>query len=128
VVRLFVPLGRVGLLPRSGYTKQRRTLALGRGPVKGALKVAPEVGHAAGITCEQPRDTPRPPLVRNMVELPRRDSASERKFSCSNWSELVAHLASRSGQTFESALIIELLLVGKEAQVKRHSASNESPN
>jgi hypothetical protein len=46
-----VPPGLVGLLPRSGYTEQPRALALGRWLVKGALKVAPEVGRA-GMTPE----------------------------------------------------------------------------
>jgi hypothetical protein len=32
------------------------------GLVKGALKVAPDVGRGDGITREQPKDAPRPPL------------------------------------------------------------------
>ena len=34
--------------------------------------MAPDVGHGAGITHDQPKDAPRPPLTRNMVELVRR--------------------------------------------------------
>jgi hypothetical protein len=30
--------------------------------MKGALKVAPDVGRAVGITHEEPKDTSRPPL------------------------------------------------------------------
>ena len=30
--------------------------------MKGALKVAPDIGHAVGITREEPKDTTRPPL------------------------------------------------------------------
>jgi hypothetical protein len=57
-----VPPGPVGLLPRSGYTEQPRALALGQVVSKSARKAAPDFGHAAGITREQPKDAPRPPL------------------------------------------------------------------
>jgi hypothetical protein len=33
-----------------------------RWSVKGALKVAPDVGRAGGITPEEPKNAPRPPL------------------------------------------------------------------
>ena len=41
-----------GTLPRSGYTKQPRALALGQVVSKSALEVAPDVRRAAGITRE----------------------------------------------------------------------------
>ena len=69
--QVFVAKRRIRLLPRSGYTKQPRALALGQVVSKSALEVAPDVRRAAGITREEPKDMPRPPLLRNMVEQPR---------------------------------------------------------
>jgi hypothetical protein len=54
-------------LPRSGYAEQPRVLTLGQVASKGALKVAPDVRRGGGITREQPKNTPRPPLVRRFV-------------------------------------------------------------
>jgi hypothetical protein len=54
-------------LPRSGYTKQPSALALGQRLVKGALKVAPDVGRVGGIIREEPKEPLRPPLVRRFV-------------------------------------------------------------
>ena len=90
--------------------------------------MAPDVWARVRINNPKPNDAPRTPLVRNMVELPSRYAARERSLSCGEWNKLVAHVASRSGQTFEPALVIELLLLNKEAQVKRHPVGNESPN
>jgi hypothetical protein len=60
-----------GFLPRSGYTEQPRGFKPWvRWLVKGALKVAPDVGRAGGIICEEAEEASRPPLLRNMVELP----------------------------------------------------------
>ena len=58
------PLSRrdCGTLPRSGYTEQSRASALGQRSVKGALKVAPDVGRVGGIIHDEPKDALRPPL------------------------------------------------------------------
>ena len=64
---------------------------------KGALKVAPDVGRAGGMTNGLLKDAPRPPLTRNMVELPGRLA---RIFSCRDWSKLIAHLASGGLEAF----------------------------
>jgi hypothetical protein len=62
------PGGDCRTLPRSGYTEQPRVLTLGQVASRGALKAASEVGRDDEITRKQPKDAPRPPLLRQSLD------------------------------------------------------------
>ena len=48
--------------------------------------------------------------------------------SCGDGGKLKAHLAGRSGEVFQAALVIGHFMESKEAQIKWGLASNESPD
>ena len=90
--KVFCPEGTRPPLPRSGYTKQPRALALGLRLVKGALKAASDVGRVGGIIREEPRDALRPPLSGRISATP--DPGLE------PWAVLYSRFAAKSHSSF----------------------------
>jgi hypothetical protein len=59
---LFCPLACPRALPRSGYTEQPRVLTLGQAVNKRCPESGTRCWDYRGITNEQPKDAPLPPL------------------------------------------------------------------